>query len=133
MSSWPRSECPTTPRSSQIAEIEFLPETAREANELSVDLRREIVRIIQDLKANPHLGELMGDRPPRILEGCRKVRFDLPGWAEKPRYRLVYRNEPGDGAVQTVAVLAIGRRDRMIAYAKASRRLTRRIAKEGLP
>lgn len=74
----------------------------------------------------------MGDKPPRNLEGSRKIRFDLPGWDKKPRYRLVYRNEPTDGAVETVAVLAIGRRDRMIAYAKASGRLKSRIAEEGL-
>lgn len=90
------------------------------------------MRLIQELKEDPHLGKLMGDKPPRNLEGSRKIRFDLPDWDAKPRYRLVYRNEPADGAVETVVVLAIGRRDRMIAYAKAAGRLKARIAKEGL-
>ena len=119
-------------RNSPVAEIEFLPETVQDANDLSVELRREIVRIVQELKSNPHIGELMSDKPPRNLKASRKIRFDLPEWRGKPRYRLVYRNEPDDGAVQTVAVLAIGVRDRMIAYAKASARLKSRIAEEGL-
>jgi hypothetical protein len=91
-----------------------------------------VVRIIVQLKENPHLGELMDDRWPQNLEGSRKVRFDLPEWDDKPRYRFVYRNEPTDGAVQTVAVLAIAERDRMIAYARASARLKKRISEEGL-
>lgn len=74
----------------------------------------------------------MGERPPRNLEGSRKIRFDLPDWDKKPRYRLICRNERTDGAVETVAVVAIGRRNRMIAYAKASARLKARIAEEGL-
>lgn len=73
----------------------------------------------------------MGDKPPRILRGCRKVRFDDPKWKGKPRYRLVYRNEPVDGAPATAVILAIGRRDRMIAYAMAARRVKERVTEEG--
>lgn len=73
----------------------------------------------------------MGDKPPRVLRGCRKIRFDEPGWKGKPRYRFVYRNEPVDGAPATVVVLAIGRRDRMIAYAIAARRVRERVTEEG--
>lgn len=122
-------------RSSRTAEhtVEFLPETLRESRELEEDLRRALARVVLDLHENAHLGELMGDRPPRILEGCRKIRFDLPDWRGAPRYRLVYRNEPSDGAVATLCVLAVRRRDLMIAYAKAASRLTRRIAEEGRP
>ena len=80
---------------------------------------------------NPHHGELMGDKPPRVLKGCRKVRFDEPGWKGKPRYRFVYRNEPDDGASAKSLILAIGRRDRMIAYAKAARRVKEQAALEG--
>lgn len=121
-------------KSSQGADhaVEFLPETREDASDLSIELRRVIARLVVDLHQNAHLGELMGDEPPRILRGCRKIRFDLPDWHSKPRYRLVYRNEPSDGAVATVCVLAIGRRDRMIAYAKAASRLKRRIVEEGL-
>jgi hypothetical protein len=112
--------------------LEFLPETREDANDLSVELRKVIAGLVLELQENAHLGELMGDRPPRVLRGCRKIRFDLPDWHGKPRYRLVYRNEPADGSVAAVCVLAIGRRDRMIAYVRASSRLKRRIVDEGL-
>jgi len=110
--------------------FEFLPEVEAEAKGLSEGLRRAIAGIVVDLHHNPHSGQLMDDRWPENLEGCRKVRFDAPGWRRAPRYRFVYRNEPSDGAVGVIVVLAIGRRDRMIAYAKASARLQRRLARE---
>lgn len=75
----------------------------------------------------------MDDRWPRNLEGSCKVRFDVPSWHGKPRYRLVYRNEPTDGAVSVMVVLAIARRDNTIAYAQASARLARRTASEQRP
>lgn len=111
--------------------VEVLTEATTDANKLNADLRREVARIVVELHGNPHHGELMGDRPPRILKGCRKVRFDEPGWRGKPRYRFVYRNEPANGAPSMSLVLAIGRRDRMIAYAKAARRVKERAAREG--
>lgn len=112
--------------------LSFLPRTVNDANSLDSALRLVVARLVVDLHGNAHLGELMGDKPPRILLGCRKIRFDAHGWHGKPRYRLVYRNEPADGAPHQVVVLAIGRRDRMIAYAKAAGRLRERIADEGL-
>jgi hypothetical protein len=111
--------------------VEALADATAEANQLDETLRREIARIVVQLHDNPYCGELMGDKPPRILKGCRKVRFDEPGWRGKPRFRLVYRNEPVDGAPATSLILAIGRRDRMIAYAKAARRVKERVAEEG--
>jgi hypothetical protein len=112
-------------------QVEALAEATTDANQLNADLRREVARIVVELHSNPHHGELMGDKPPRVLKGCRKVRFDEPGWRGKPRYRFVYRNEPVDGAPASSVVLAIGRRDRMIAYAKAARRVKERAAQEG--
>ena len=111
--------------------VEALPEAATDANQLDETLRREVARIVVEIHGNPHFGELMGDKPPRVLKGCRKVRFDEPGWHGKPRYRFVYRNEPGDGAPATAVILAIGRRDRMIAYAKAAGRVKEKAIAEG--
>jgi hypothetical protein len=111
--------------------VEALAEAATDANQLEENLRREVARIVVELHRNPHHGELMGDKPPSILKGCRKVRFDEPGWHRKPRYRFVYRNEPSDGAPATAVILAIGRRDKMIAYAKAARRVKERAVLEG--
>jgi len=50
------------------------------------------------MKANPYLGELMGSGRHPELAGCRRVRFDIPTHQGKPRFRLIYRNEPSDGA-----------------------------------
>lgn len=111
--------------------VEALAEAAADANQLDGTLKREVARIVVELHGNPHHGELMGDKPPRVLNGCRKVRFDESGRRGKPRYRFVYRNEPSDGALAASVVLAIGRRDRMIAYAKAARRVKERAAQEG--
>lgn len=104
-------------------QVEALVEATADANQLGEDLRLQIARIVVELHRNPYLGELIGDKPPRVLQGCRKIRFDRQGWRGKPRYRLVYRNEPVDGAPVKGVILAIGRRERMIAYAKAARRV----------
>lgn len=111
--------------------VEALAEVASETNQLNESLRRQVARVVLELHGNPHHGELMGDKPPRVLEGCRKIRFDEPGWNNKPRYRFVYRNEPIDGAPATSLIVAIGRRDRMIAYAKAARRVKELASEEG--
>jgi hypothetical protein len=111
--------------------IEALAEGTTDANQLNQELKRAVARIVVELHDNPHHGELMGDKPPRVLKGCRKVRFDEPKWRNKPRYRFVYCNESADGAPATSVILAIGRRDRMIAYAKAAGRLKERVAQEG--
>jgi len=111
--------------------VKALTEATADANQLDEGLRREIARIVVELHRNPYLGELMGDKPPRVLRGCRKIRFDEPKWKGKPRYRFIYRNEPVDGAPATAVVLAIGRRDRMIAYAMAARRVKERVTEEG--
>lgn len=113
--------------------FEFLPEVQEDTARLEEGLRRAVADIVVRLHQDPWLGELMDDRWPQNLEGSRKVRFDTEGWAGKPRYRLVYRNEPSDGAVGTMVVLAIERRDRMIAYARASARLTKREAAKRRP
>jgi hypothetical protein len=102
--------------------VEALAEATTDVNQLSRTLKREVARIVVELHGNPHHGEQMGDKPPRVLKGCRKVRFDEPAWRGKPRYRFVYHNEPADGSPAASVVLAVGRHDRMIAYAKAAPR-----------
>jgi hypothetical protein len=111
--------------------VEALAEATADANQLDEAVRVAVARIVVDLHRNPHHGELTGDKPPRILRGCRKVRFDEERWRSKPRFRFIYRNEPADGAPAASLILAIGRRDRMIAYAKAARRVKERAALEG--
>jgi hypothetical protein len=81
----------------------------------------EVIAALQD---NPWLGDPLRERA-RVgdLRGLRRVAFDEAGWAEKPRYRLVYRNEPEDGSVHVVAVIAVAAREGLAAYRAAAARL----------
>jgi hypothetical protein len=106
--------------------FEFLPEVQQEAAKLPESVRLAVAELVVELHNNPYLGDLMDDRPPKVLEGCRKIRFDEAGRRGKPRYRFVYRKEPTDGAVGVMVVLAIGERREMIAYANAAARHVRR-------
>lgn len=84
-----------------------------------------------ELRENPWLGDDLRERYDlRAVEDCRKLRFDVPDWKGKPRYRIVYRNEPLDGAPGLVRVWAVARRERLIAYARAAARITRAEARE---
>ncbi len=78
--------------------------------------------IAKTLRENPYLGDEMRKRPRlELLADCRRIRFDGSEWGGKPRYRLVYRNEPSDGAPHIVAILAIGKRGNRQAYRNAVR------------
>lgn len=81
---------------------------------------------MSELRDNPWAGDDLWERYNlRPLKGCRKLRFDLSGWERKPRYRIVYRNEPLDGAPGLVRIWSVGRREDLVAYARAAARLTR--------
>lgn len=81
---------------------------------------------MSELRENPWAGDDLWERYNlRPIRDCRKLRFDLPDWKGKPRYRIVYRNEPLDGAPGLVRVWAVGPRDDLAAYARAAARITR--------
>jgi hypothetical protein len=62
-------------------------------------LKQRIAGLLVDCKkSNPFTGELMGPGLHPELANCRRVRFDIPSYSGKPRFRLIYRNEPTDGA-----------------------------------
>jgi hypothetical protein len=88
------------------------------------DVRLAAAQVVRNLYSEPRIGEAMRERYNlRILAGCRKVLFDKDGWDGKPRFRLVFRNEPGDEAVDRVTVLSIGPRADLAAYRAAAGRL----------
>jgi hypothetical protein len=75
------------------------------------------------LQENPWLGERMRERfNLRVLGECRRIRFDRSDWTDKPRYRLVYRNEPSDGAPAIARIIAVGPREALAAYRSAAAR-----------
>jgi ParE-like toxin of type II ParDE toxin-antitoxin system len=91
------------------------------------DAAREAVRLALELKEDPYIGAELRDRAGvGNLSDCRSIHFDRPNWGGKHRFRLVYRNEPNDGAPAIVAVLAIGDREKLGAYRDAARRLVAR-------
>ena len=108
-----------------IARATLWPEARNDVNALpSAELRLAAVRAIKDLEDNPWLGAELRERL-RVgdLRGLRRVAFDEPAWDDKPRYRLIYRNEPDDQVVEVVAVIAVGQRERLAAYREAASRL----------
>lgn len=93
---------------------------------------RAALRVAGELKENPWLGVQMRARPGlEELAECRRVSFDRDGWTGKPRFRLVYRNEPYDGAPHIVAILAAAERRNLGAYRRAKPRIIDRLRSLG--
>jgi hypothetical protein len=63
-------------------------------------LKRRIAGLFIECETNPHAGELMGPGRHPELADCRRIRFDVETHKGKPRFRLIYRNEPSDGPWQ---------------------------------
>jgi hypothetical protein len=85
-------------------------------------LKRRIAGLLVECRANPFIGELMGAGLHPELADCRRVRFDIPGQNRKPRFRLIYRNQPSDGAPAECQWLTIGPRAGLRAHRKAQQR-----------
>lgn len=96
------------------------------ANNTEVEaLGRRIAELLVECRRNPYVGELMGSGRHPELSDCRRVRFDLPTHQGKPRFRLIYRNEPSDGAPAECRWLAIAPRAGLRAHRQASQRSRR--------
>ena len=86
--------------------------------------------MVAKLYSDSFLGDETAVDHEIALPGYRKVRFDAPGDKGRPRlrprFRLVYRNEPSDGSIAVVAIIAIAERNNLIAYRVARSRLGKR-------
>ena len=95
---------------------------------------RAALLLMLALRDDPWVGEELRERYNlRPLKDCRRIRFDRDDWRGKPRYRLVYRNEPEDSASGVVRVWSVGRRQSLIAYSRAAARITRERARGRRP
>jgi hypothetical protein len=88
-------------------------------------LKLRIAELLVECKANPYVGELMGSGRHPELANCRRVRFDIPAHKGKPRFRLIYRNEPTDGAPAECRWLAVAPRAGLHAHRRATQRSRR--------
>lgn len=126
MSAEPSGEVPVTFAKGVLDDVAELtaaspsdePERAAEIEALRV----RIAELLVECKANPFLGEVMGRGLHPELADCRRVRFDVSSYAGKPRFRLIYRNEPSDGAPAECHWLAIAPRSGLRAHRKAQQR-----------
>lgn len=85
-------------------------------------LKRRIAELLVECKSNPFIGELMGPGLHPELANCRRVRFDIPTHKAKPRFRLIYRNEPADGAPAECHWLTVAPRAGLQAHRRARQR-----------
>ena len=96
--------------------VEFVPEAAREFEDLDGSVRRLAARQIDKIAENPELGALLGNRLGIDLTGYRKVYFGKKTW------RIVYEIQKGR---VVVLILGIGRRERAEIYREVVRRLAK--------
>lgn len=97
-----------------------------EADRLEIEaLKRRVAELLLECESNPYVGELMGTGRHPELASCRRVRFDVPTHKGKPRFRLIYRNEPSDGAPAECRWLAMAPRAGLHAHRRASQRSRR--------
>jgi hypothetical protein len=120
-------EVPVTFAKGVLDDVAEVTATATEDDQARKDeaeaLRRRIAELLVECKGNPFIGELMGAGLHSELADCRRVRFDIPTHKGKPRFRLIYRNEPADGAPAGCHWLTIAPRAGLRAHRKAQQRL----------
>jgi hypothetical protein len=107
----------------EIAELISATGAPDESHTYLEALKRRIAELFLECQGNPYAGERMGPGRHPELRDCRRVRFDVDGHRGKPRLRLIYRNEPSDGAPAECRWLAVGPRAGLRAHRSAQRRL----------
>lgn len=107
-----------------IAELAALPDDADSKQQEDVEaLKRRIAELFLECEDNPHAGDLMrAGRHPELAD-CRRIRFDIDGHKGKPRFRLIYRNEPEDGAPAKCMWIAVGPRAGLRPHRRAVQRV----------
>ena len=106
-------------------EVTWHPEVESDLRGLGDDevVKRALAPMLS-LREEPRVGNQLRERyNMRVLGGCRSIRFDRTGWQGRPRYRLVFENQPSDGAPHEARVYAVAPREKLEAYTRAARRL----------
>jgi len=97
-------------------EIVFIPDAAREYENLDGSLRKQADSKLKKLQNNPYSGEALGNKNNVDLSGFYKLYF------AKKRYRIVYRIR-SDGSIEIIEIWGIGKRDKMEIYKIVSNRI----------
>jgi len=106
-----------------VAELTTVAADSNQADKDEIEaLKRRIAELLVECKRNPFIGELMGPGLHPELANCRRVRFDIPTHTAKPRFRLIYRNEPTDGAPAECRWLTVAPRAGLQAHRRARQR-----------
>jgi hypothetical protein len=109
-----------------VAELTASATESDQANKDEVEaLKRRIAELLVECQGNPFIGELMGPGLHSELVNCRRVRFDISTHDGKPRFRLIYRNEPTDGAPAECHWLTVAPRAGLQAHRRARQRSKR--------
>lgn len=119
-------EVPVTFAKGLVEDVAELTATTAEDSQVAKDeagaLKRRIAELLVECKGNPFIGEPMGPGLHPELADCRRVRFDISAHKGKPRFRLIYRNEPTDGAPAKCRWLTVAPRAGLRAHRKARQR-----------
>ena len=91
----------------------FHPEAEKELEKLNHSVQILFVKVLKKIIKSPQLGEDLGNKNNLELAGLKKMYFD------NKRYRVVY--EVIENEVM-ICIVAIGKRDKMEVYQKASER-----------
>ena len=94
--------------------LSFNPNINNDFLELSHNQKTLVIKQFKKISKSPELGEPLGNKNGYNLSGCRKM------YADKKQIRIVYKII--DKTI-VVEVIAVGKRDEMEVYAKASKRL----------
>lgn len=112
-------------------EVNLWPQASQDFRQLPLDvLRWEALRYITRLRTEPYLGTPLRDHPLLgDLSDCRKIYLDERHDVD-PRWRIVYRLLPNDGAPRFAEVIVIGAREGAAVYHEAMKRLARQVGAE---
>ena len=88
-------------------------EIEKDLSKLSFTQKMLVLKQFKKLQTSPELGQLLGNKNGYNLSGCRKI------YVDKKKIRIVYTIVE---EIITVEVIAVGKRDDMAVYEKASER-----------
>ncbi len=94
--------------------LRFHPKVDEDLKEFSYTQKRLIFKQLQKIEKSPELGQLLGNKNGYDLSGCRKM------YADNKQIRIVYKIVEEQIIIE---VVALGKRNEMEVYKKASQRV----------